>query len=271
MSGDTASIGEILREKRESKGLTVEQVHEATKITVENITALEENRFDAFPNKVYARAFLRDYSNFLGLDSSALLARYEDEWQSATEVETSPAAPAKTRWAALLGVLLAVVVVCGAIWGGYSWWSSVNERPKPSSSRTVNLPEERKPVSTSKTTSPTSKTTSSPSSGVSPRVPASTPTKPVPAAKTPEPAEGLVLEVTALRDVWVRVKSDGVRVYEAIMPAGASKTFSAREFINIRAGMAGAVRLKLNGVLQAPLGTLKRPGEKTFRKSEVSQ
>ncbi|MGQ9581734.1 MAG: helix-turn-helix domain-containing protein, partial [Armatimonadota bacterium] len=226
MSGDTAStIGDILRAKRESRGLTVKQVYEATKITVENITALEENRFDAFPNKVYARAFLRDYSNFLGLDSSSLLAKYESEWQSAAEAEVSSAPLEKTLRKNLLGVLLVAVVVCGAILGWHSWWSSSDEKSYLRSVRPANLPTTKQSVSTSKTTP-------SPSSSVSSVVPtAPTSTQQVPAAKTSEPAEGLVLEVTALKEVWVRVKSEGVRVYEAIMPAGAAKTCSALEFI----------------------------------------
>jgi cytoskeletal protein RodZ len=255
MTDDVASIGEILRDKRESKGLSLEEVHEATKITVENLTALEENRFDAFPNKVYARAFLRDYANFLGLDSAVLLARYEDEWQTAEPVE-----PAGTKRSGrpfkVLAYIVSIGAICVIVVG--VWGFLVAPTAKVGSYPT----RVQKPVKASKPAKV--------SSEFAPPLPESastaSPTKPV---QQPTVPDRISLQVSALRDVWVRVKCDGVRVYESIMPKGSSKTFSARQFINVRAGMAGAVQLTLNGVPQPPLGTLKVPGEKTFRLTDL--
>ena len=107
------SIGEILKQEREGRGLSLHDVHEATKITSQYLSALEEDRFDSFPNKVYARAFLRDYANFLSLNSSDLLTRYEDEWSGGREVE-QVVTHKSSAWGVLFRVF-AVVIVLGIL------------------------------------------------------------------------------------------------------------------------------------------------------------
>jgi cytoskeletal protein RodZ len=69
-------IGHILREARENKGLTLEEVQERTRINVRYLAALEDSRYDALPTSVHARGFLRNYARFLGLDPQPLLDRY---------------------------------------------------------------------------------------------------------------------------------------------------------------------------------------------------
>lgn len=71
------SLGEVLRRNRESQGLTLEQVSEATHISVSYLQALENEQMDAFPADVYARGFLRSYASFLGLDAVPLLERFQ--------------------------------------------------------------------------------------------------------------------------------------------------------------------------------------------------
>jgi cytoskeletal protein RodZ len=69
-------IGHILREARENKGLTLEEVQDRTRINVRYLAALEDGRYDALPTSVHARGFLRNYARFLGLDPQPLLDRY---------------------------------------------------------------------------------------------------------------------------------------------------------------------------------------------------
>lgn len=262
---DAESIGDILRTRRQERGLELEQVHEATKITPENLAALEENRFDVFANKVYARAFLRDYANFLDLDSASLLARYEEEWAGRAEPE--PVARAsRSTWRAVGYAVLVIVLVGAAAGGSYFWWTGslgLEHTRRHAASRRVNHPEDRSVVPAAPAPAVRHEPKPTPEIGK----PTALPRTPEPQqAPVPVPSEKITLEVTALRGVWVRVKCDGKKAYEAIMPAGASKRFEAKDAINIRAGMAGAVRLVFNGEPQQPLGTLQKPGEKTFRR-----
>jgi cytoskeleton protein RodZ len=70
-------LGHILREARETKGYTLEDVQDEIRINVRYLKSLEEGEYDALPTPVHVRGFLRNYARFLGLDPQPLLNRYE--------------------------------------------------------------------------------------------------------------------------------------------------------------------------------------------------
>lgn len=67
-------IGAALREAREARGITYATAERETHIPRHHLQALEEERFEALHAAVYVRGFLRSYSQYLGLDSTELLA-----------------------------------------------------------------------------------------------------------------------------------------------------------------------------------------------------
>jgi len=246
------SIGQVLKSERERRGLSLEQVHESTRITTQNLSALEQDRFDHFPNRVYARAFLRDYANFLGLDSAMLLTRYEEEWGAPQE---HPAArPAGRSIRRTLGYTFLALVVMGVLGAaGYFGWIAYEKRSG------LRIASERRPAQREEVATLPK---------VEPVPPPPPRPEPKPEPEQPAPPEKLVLEVKAVRNVWVRVKTDGAVVFDGYLQPQAVRTFEAREFINIRTGMADAVQLKLNGEPQPPLGTVREIGERTFRRQQ---
>lgn len=70
------SIGKHLRESREQRGLSVDQVSRDTNISRQYIVALEEDQYEVFPAEPYIIGFLRNYSDHLGLDTEALIGKY---------------------------------------------------------------------------------------------------------------------------------------------------------------------------------------------------
>ena len=72
------SIGEHLRTAREEKGFSFDQVVHDTNISREYIHALEEDNFDFFPAEAYLIGFLRNYSEYLGLDPSKMVGIYKN-------------------------------------------------------------------------------------------------------------------------------------------------------------------------------------------------
>lgn len=93
-------LGHILREARETKGLTLQEVQTETRITVRYLDALENGDYDRLPTPVHVRGFLRNYARFLGLDPQPLLDRYEygqgkrPKKKSETFANQQPLAPA---------------------------------------------------------------------------------------------------------------------------------------------------------------------------------
>ena len=70
------TIGEILKNAREKKGLTIETLEKNTHIVSRYIEALENNEFDKLPGEIYVKGFIKNLSDKLSLDSKLLLERY---------------------------------------------------------------------------------------------------------------------------------------------------------------------------------------------------
>jgi len=70
-------IGENLKNARESKGISLRKAEEDTKIRKKYLQALEDGNYDILPGRVYAKGFLRNYANYLGLDQEEILMEYK--------------------------------------------------------------------------------------------------------------------------------------------------------------------------------------------------
>lgn len=73
------TIGETLREARAKKGVSEEVAARASKIKLERLRDLEQDRYDQFAAHVYARSFLRLYAEYLALDAEEILKRFSEE------------------------------------------------------------------------------------------------------------------------------------------------------------------------------------------------
>lgn len=69
-------LGRILQEARAVRGIALEEAENATRISRRYLEALENEDFSVFPAPVYARGFLRSYSQYLGLNPVDVLALY---------------------------------------------------------------------------------------------------------------------------------------------------------------------------------------------------
>lgn len=61
-------VGSYLRTKREACGMTVAQLSRATKIKEASLVALEEERFDALPARVFVVGWVGAYARAVGAD-----------------------------------------------------------------------------------------------------------------------------------------------------------------------------------------------------------
>jgi hypothetical protein len=75
-NGGAPSIGARLRAAREARGLTYEAVAAELRIRVVILAAIEEERHDALPERVYVLGFLRTYARFLDIDPAAVTASW---------------------------------------------------------------------------------------------------------------------------------------------------------------------------------------------------
>ena len=58
------------------RGITLEEIAEATKIGTRSLRALEEQDFDKLPGGIFNKGFVRAYARYLGLDEEQAVADY---------------------------------------------------------------------------------------------------------------------------------------------------------------------------------------------------
>ncbi|MDQ2647497.1 MAG: helix-turn-helix domain-containing protein [Myxococcota bacterium] len=70
------SVGQYLREQRESRGMSVEEISRGTRVPVSSVERIEADRFDELPGEVFVRGFVKSYARALSLPPDEVLARY---------------------------------------------------------------------------------------------------------------------------------------------------------------------------------------------------
>lgn len=72
-----ATLGEKLKQKREARGVSLQEIARATRIHVNSLQALEDDNYNDLPATVFITGFLRSYANHLGLDANSIVAEFE--------------------------------------------------------------------------------------------------------------------------------------------------------------------------------------------------
>lgn len=75
-------IGYSIKQRRETLGLSEEDIEEHTHIPVHYVGYIEAGQFEKFPSPVQARGMLGNYVNFLEMDTNAVLLRFAEALQA---------------------------------------------------------------------------------------------------------------------------------------------------------------------------------------------
>jgi cytoskeleton protein RodZ len=123
-------LGEVLHSARLSKGLTLENVNERTKISFYVLEALEQGAKESLPHPVYTKGFLKDYARLLGLDAEKIIQDYLAIIGPVETLELDTGVPAlkvrkvsKSRTGRFWVGLGVVVLLAGGIWLAVSFVS----------------------------------------------------------------------------------------------------------------------------------------------------
>ncbi|HEY9159360.1 helix-turn-helix domain-containing protein [Candidatus Binatus sp.] len=77
------SLGHLITETRERKGMTREQVASEAHLPAHYIKMIETDNYDLISDRLYLVPFLRRYATFLGLDAEEVASRFVSEVQHA--------------------------------------------------------------------------------------------------------------------------------------------------------------------------------------------
>lgn len=121
------TVGQILKQARVKKNLKVGQVAKATKIRLVYLQALEEDDFQKLPSITSARGFIKNYSQFLGLEPKAVLAIFRRDLSEDKVKKISswglikPIAGLKFTWTPKL-TTIAIGIIFGLLFIFYLIW-----------------------------------------------------------------------------------------------------------------------------------------------------
>ncbi len=122
----TSTFGEHLKREREMRGVSLEEISAATRISVRFLEALENEHWAQLPGGIFNRGFIRSVARFLGMDEEGLVAEYALETRERPEIAVWTKEPVRKRrnWFAIIGT---IVVLAGIIAGG--WYAAQRYGP----------------------------------------------------------------------------------------------------------------------------------------------
>jgi cytoskeleton protein RodZ len=255
------TVGERLRAAREARGMDVDAVASALKLSRKQIEALEVGDWARLPGHTFIRGFVRNYARIVHLEPDSLLADLDappapaprlDLPQNATAVMPDPGHAKKRDYAAVLAglVLIAVAVVAYYVVPSDLWLS------KPAA---VATPEPEAPAAAAAPIFPPGATppanvvadgSAAPAEGSAAATAASASGAPAPAAVEPAaaPSTGQGLRFTFTQPSWVEVRDKtGQILLSQLNPAGSEREVDGQPPFSLVVGNAANVTVQYKG------------------------
>lgn len=120
---DLVTVGQRLREAREAKGLSIEDIAASTRIPTRHLSSLENSDWDKLPAATYSVGFAKNYAGAVGLDRNEIGEQLRAEMGGTRPQTIYPevyeaADPARTMPKGLVfgALALLVLVVLGLTW-----------------------------------------------------------------------------------------------------------------------------------------------------------
>jgi cytoskeleton protein RodZ len=259
---DAMDVGAALRDARERRGLSLDQLSHATKISVTMLGAIENNRIDTLLGGIFTRGFVKAYAREVGLNAADTVRRYASQFGELADptpgesAHTSPVAgdllgraesePTGRRPEHLLLFIAAAVFLLGV--AGYFTLGRRHVATLQGSTAIPTSGNITQATGSSTLVTPVAARTETAAAG---------PVEPtVYTAKEPSP---LRLELDARGVCWISATADGKRVVYRLMQAGERQTFEAGDGLILRIGDPAAFTFSVNGTTGRPLGRAGEP------------
>lgn len=117
------TVGEILKEARIEKKISLEEIEKLTKIRKKFLLAIEENSFSQIFQSPTIRGFIRNYAQILGLNPEAVLAVFRRDFSENEKGQIVPKGmimpidKTTLSWSPRLTVILTVFLILGLFFG----------------------------------------------------------------------------------------------------------------------------------------------------------
>ncbi|MEW5321179.1 RodZ domain-containing protein [Geobacillus thermoleovorans] len=278
-------LGKRLREAREEKNMSLDELQEMTKIQKRYLIGIEEGNYAIMPGNFYVRAFIRQYAEAVGLDPDELFEQYkqdipqsyqDDIPQTLSRVKTRQQLSAEgAKWLDWLPKVIVAVVVIGAavlVWVLLQR-GTANEPPTKTSPKTAEVEKPKhSPLEQAKQKQPAKeadeKATNENGQQNEQPAPAMNVTEKRGNTATIEVASSgpFSIELSSKGTSWVEVyNAKGHTFYRGNLASGQTKTFdlSAESEVWVKIGRTLDVDMKVNG---QPFAYPFAPKEEVYQK-----
>lgn len=295
----THLFGEHLKREREMRGVSLEEISAATRISVRFLEALENEQWERLPGGIFNRGFIRSVARFLGLDEENLVAEYAMETHERPEIAVWTKEPVRkrTNWTAIGGGIAVAILVIAGVWyvhhrygAEISAWHQEHpifktlvarfhhaKAPSPSDAATTQAtpqqqaaappPAAQTPPNVTPPASP--QANSAAPNTASPKNPVTGSPATLPTGNPAAPAAQMELKVEAGETSTVSVLADGKVVFSGTLEAQRTLTLHAKTSFTVSSSKSNAVLLELNGHTVAPLGPPGEPGKITLTRENL--
>jgi cytoskeletal protein RodZ len=235
-----SALGIRLRELREAKGVSLDDIARSTRVGKRHLEALESETWSELPSPVFVKGFIRAYCDFLEASPNEALGLYREVTGETVRPDRLLSA-IRTPPARRVGPLMVSLVLFIAL--GVSLFAlRIGLKSSPRTAPAVSAPARGNPESVP-----------------SPRTPPAASATAVVAQPAPLPAQappsgGQRLLIRAVEPTWIRVQVDEGQVTEELMQAGAVREWTASRKFVLTVGNAGGLEIDLNGRRIPPLG-----------------
>jgi len=244
------NFGETLRREREMRGVSLEEISNATRISTRFLLALENEQWHELPGGVFNRGFVRSVARFLGIDEDALVAEYALVTNDKPQVAVwATGVRARRRTSPWVAVLLLITLVAGGAFAVREAAPWLGPRLSELWARFASPG------------NPTGVAAANP--GAAPPTPAS------PAPSSPQQAEDLILRIQAGKATAVTVVADGTNVFDRNLQKDEQQTFRAKQSFEVTAREPLNLFITLNGQDMPPLGLPGQTGSKTYTRADL--
>ncbi len=209
-------IGKTLREAREKKDLSIQDVANQTLIREYYLRKIESNDFDNGYDG-FVNAYIKKYATFLGIGPDQLSNAYKELFKAHNEEEKILSRKKNKNYAVVLLIVTIVLAIIIAVIFVNLKKSTLKQ--VPNSNTAVTVPAKNQPVETPPVT-----------------------TEP----KQIEKTKGIDIVISADARCWMGVTIDG-KYEQLFINKGEKKEFKGKEYIKIRFGNATHIYVTKNG------------------------
>lgn len=228
------TLGEKLRQARESRGISISEVAEQTRISALYLESIENNDYRGLPGGIFNKGFVKSYAKYVGIDDQEALQDYarliseqgEDKVEETKTYKPEVLTDDRSTGSMIPTLIFAAIILGLGAWGIISLVNWLNTPKEPAVANT-NTANSNKPSNSNSNTNSNTNT----------------------ATQTMPAANEIKVEFKPLSDpVSLEATVDGKK-QSINVTSDAPQTFNGQQSVKLRyyRGFADKVQITING------------------------